>query len=141
MTDMYFVSSARNGMQNPLLEAGGKHPSSQAFKNSYIFKCMDVSGCQAPFPPQELPRFASEKMLSLRDKLASEVAIREAEIDGFVTCPFCDFGAILEDMEDKEFRCMNSECEVISCRSCRLESHLPLSCEGPYSFSCEIYLP
>ena len=46
-----------------------------------------------------------------------------------MTCPFCDFGAIVENENDKEFRCQNKECQIISCRLCRLESHIPLSCE------------
>ena len=54
----------------------------------------------------------------------------QASIEGFVTCPFCDYGAILEDENDKEFRCQNKECEKVSCRACRVESHIPLSCEG-----------
>ena len=47
-----------------------------------------------------------------------------------MTCPFCDFGAIVENDDDKEFRCQNKECQIVSCRKCRVESHIPLSCEG-----------
>jgi E3 ubiquitin-protein ligase RNF216 len=43
----------------------------------YIFKCMDFSGCKAEFPAFEINRFADEKVLALRDKFASEAAIRE----------------------------------------------------------------
>jgi E3 ubiquitin-protein ligase RNF216 len=106
----------------------------------YLFKCMDVSGCKAEFTTDEVARFVDAKTLALRDKLESENAIREvfpfesvlikATIEGFVACPFCDYGAIIEDDNDKEFRCQNKECGIISCRSCRAESHIPLSCEG-----------
>jgi hypothetical protein len=38
---------------------------------------MDFSGCKAEFPAFEINRFADEKVLALRDKFASEAAIRE----------------------------------------------------------------
>jgi hypothetical protein len=44
----------------------------------HIFKCMDMSGCQAEFTAAELSRFVDKKTLALRDKLASGEAIREA---------------------------------------------------------------
>lgn len=31
--------------------------------------------------------------------------------------------------EDKEFRCLKPECKVVSCRSCRQETHVPKTCE------------
>ena len=43
----------------------------------YVFRCMDGSGCKEEFTAFEITRFATEKMLALRDKLASEAAIRE----------------------------------------------------------------
>src|SRR5271169_6514290 len=42
----------------------------------YIFKCMDVSGCKAEFPPIEITRFVTGKIIQLRDKLESADAIR-----------------------------------------------------------------
>lgn len=45
-------------------------------------------------------------------------------------CPFCDSMAVCLPPEvDREYRCNAPECEKISCRLCKLETHLPLSCE------------
>lgn len=63
-------------------------------------------------------------------RLEQEEAIRVAEIDGLVKCPYCDYAAICESIEvDKEFRCANPDCLEISCRHCERRSHLPKSCE------------
>jgi TRIAD3 protein (E3 ubiquitin-protein ligase RNF216) len=108
----------------------------------YVFKCMDTSGCKAEFPSHELVRFVDEKVAALRDKLQAGEVLRvvpfpmfnvahlKASIEGFVTCPFCDYGAIMENPDDKEFRCENKDCSIVSCRVCREETHIPLSCEG-----------
>jgi hypothetical protein len=89
---------------------------------------MDLSGCKAEFPLSELKRFADDRILRLRDKLAVGDAV--ISIEGFVACPFCDFGVIVENENDKEFRCQNKDCQIVSCRLCRKETHVPLSCEG-----------
>src|SRR5579859_1243074 len=122
------------------LDCAKRNAETTVGNGGYVFRCMDVSGCKADFSAQELARFVEAKTLALRDKLESGEVLRvvtavkivliQASIEGFVTCPFCDFGAIVENQDDKEFRCQNSECKIISCRSCRLESHIPLSCEG-----------
>jgi TRIAD3 protein (E3 ubiquitin-protein ligase RNF216) len=45
------------------------------------------------------------------ERLQQEEALRVAEIDGLVQCPFCDYAAICGPIEeDKEFRCQNPEC-------------------------------
>jgi TRIAD3 protein (E3 ubiquitin-protein ligase RNF216) len=55
----------------------------------------------------------------------------QADIQGFVACPFCEYGAIIEDdRDDDEFRCQKQGCRVVSCRKCRTVSHKPHSCEG-----------
>jgi len=121
------------------LDCARRNAETTVGNGAHIFKCMDVSGCKAEFTSAEIARFVDAKTIALRDKLASGDAIREvpslspflnqASIEGFITCPFCDYGAIVEDENDKEFRCQNKECEIVSCRSCRSESHIPLSCE------------
>ena len=122
------------------LDCGRRNAETIVGNGGHIFRCMDVSGCKAEFPAAEIVRFVDAKTIALRDKLASGDAIREvpcfpffcltqASIEGFVTCPFCDYGAIVEDENDKEFRCQKKECEIVSCRLCRSESHIPLSCE------------
>ncbi|RZB39510.1 uncharacterized protein BDFB_012314, partial [Asbolus verrucosus] len=53
--------------------------------------------------------------------------IKNANIDGLETCPFCDFSMIPAE-GDKIFKCENIECMKESCRECRHISHIPLRC-------------
>jgi len=123
------------------LDCAKRNAETTVGNGKYIFECMDFSGCKAEFTATEISRFVDAKTIALRDKLQSGDALREvllplsdtltkASIEGFVACPFCDYGAIVENDNDKEFRCQNTECEKVSCRACRAESHIPLSCEG-----------
>lgn len=53
-----------------------------------------------------------------------------AGIENLASCPFCPYAAEYPPIEvDKEFRCVRPECEKVSCRLCKLESHIPKSCE------------
>ncbi|EFA00239.2 hypothetical protein TcasGA2_TC003067 [Tribolium castaneum] len=53
--------------------------------------------------------------------------IRNANIDGLETCPFCDF-CMIPDEGDKIFKCANIECMAETCRLCRHRSHVPKRC-------------
>jgi E3 ubiquitin-protein ligase RNF216 len=124
------------------LDCAKRNAETTVGNGQYVFKCMDMSGCKAEFPSHEIVRFVDEKVTALRDKLQAGEVLRvvpvpmlirliiKASIEGFVTCPFCDYGAIIENPDDKEFRCENKECSIVSCRLCREETHIPLSCEG-----------
>ena len=53
-----------------------------------------------------------------------------AGIENLASCPFCPYAAEYPPVEiDKEFRCEAPDCEKVSCRLCRLESHIPKSCK------------
>ncbi|KAF9929331.1 hypothetical protein FBU30_001692 [Linnemannia zychae] len=52
-----------------------------------------------------------------------------AGLDSLVECPFCSYAAIIENDEDKEFRCQGPKCRKVSCRLCKALTHIPLSCE------------
>lgn len=88
---------------------------------------------------------ACEGVLSdrTRDAVISEVGRRRAEreeveravyaagLEGFWKCPFCDFGAICEEVEgETEFWCRNEWCQRTSCRGCQLEAHPGVMCDG-----------
>lgn len=56
--------------------------------------------------------------------------MRLAGIENLASCPFCPYAAEYPPVEiDKEFRCEAPECEKVSCRLCKLESHIPKSCQ------------
>jgi E3 ubiquitin-protein ligase RNF216 len=53
-----------------------------------------------------------------------------AGIENLASCPFCPYAAEYPPVEiDKEFRCKAPDCEMVSCRLCNLESHIPKSCQ------------
>ena len=53
-----------------------------------------------------------------------------AGIENLESCPFCTFAAEYSPIEvDREFRCQAPDCEKVSCRLCRQESHIPKTCE------------
>lgn len=56
------------------------------------------------------------------------MAFPNAELE---QCPHCEFQLLMEaplDV-DREFRCLNSACEITSCRLCRKKTHVPMTCE------------
>jgi len=58
------------------LECAKKNAETTVGNGGFVFKCMDMSGCKAQFPPNELARFIDEKIKSLRDKLEAGEALR-----------------------------------------------------------------
>lgn len=82
-------------------------------------KCMDQSGCKLLFSDIELKRFLPEKLWSLYERVKQTKEIEAAGLDGLEDCPFCDFKLVIENDEEKLFRCQNEECRVVSCRACK----------------------
>ncbi|KAL8707581.1 MAG: hypothetical protein Q9220_007422 [cf. Caloplaca sp. 1 TL-2023] len=97
----------------------------------YVLTCMDTdTSCEAIFSRAERERFLDPRTSEKLDRLQQQKELREANLSNLETCPFCDFAAICPPIEvDKEFRCDNPECQRISCRKCRLVTHIPMSCE------------
>lgn len=88
------------------------------------------SGCGATFMPDQLRLLEDKKMLQKLEQIQQEKEIRDANLEDIEECPFCDYKAILPPIEeDFEFRCLNPECEKVSCRRCKAVSHIPISCE------------
>lgn len=108
-------------MQNAAVQIG---------MSRHTLRCMDGSGCNASFSRMERKRFLDGKTMEKLDRLQQQTDLREANLANLESCPFCDFAAICPPIEfDKEFRCSNPECEIVSCRKCRLITHIPLTCE------------
>ncbi|KAI8923104.1 hypothetical protein BC831DRAFT_472997 [Entophlyctis helioformis] len=93
-------------------------------------KCPDTSGCEFGFPNTELKRFLPPVTLEGFLRMRQQVEIRQAEIDGFERCPFCDYGLAFDQGPDEEplFRCQNDTCGIVTCRKCKKKSHLPDTC-------------
>ncbi|RPB05956.1 hypothetical protein L873DRAFT_1824716 [Choiromyces venosus 120613-1] len=112
------------------LDCARRNAEAEVGNGRYKLSCMDGSGCKALFPRDQMLRFLNDKTLSALSKIEQQDALRIAEIDGLVKCPFCDYGAICAPAEvDKEFDCQNPDCMEISCRLCNQKSHIPLTCK------------
>jgi E3 ubiquitin-protein ligase RNF216 len=82
--------------------------------------CMDQSGCKLPFPKSELERFLSPKLLALYERVKQGKEIAAAGIDGLEECPFCEYKCVIENPDEKLFRCGNEEeCGAVTCRKCK----------------------
>ncbi|RDW78637.1 E3 ubiquitin-protein ligase RNF216 [Aspergillus mulundensis] len=96
----------------------------------YTIQCFDVGGCQARFERSQLREVLGSSIMEKLDSLQQEDEIRLAGLDGLEDCPFCSYKAVLPSVEeDREFRCENSSCKVVSCRLCKAKSHIPLTCD------------
>ena len=92
--------------------------------------CMDGSGCKASLSAGGIAQAVSTKTF---DKLAfnqQQAEIAAAGIEGLEQCPYCDFKGICEPVElDRVFNCQNPDCGRATCRLCKLDAHVPKSCE------------
>ncbi|KAF2216827.1 hypothetical protein CERZMDRAFT_92898 [Cercospora zeae-maydis SCOH1-5] len=91
---------------------------------------MCTAGCGSGYAHAQLHLLKDRQLLEKLEQLQQEKDIRDAELDDLSECPFCDYKACLPPIdEDFEFRCLNPECEKVSCRRCKAASHIPISCE------------
>ena len=96
----------------------------------YKLNCLDDSGCTAEYSRKERQRALNAKSFDTLERLQQQAELKLANMAGLENCPFCDFAAICPPVKvDKEFRCRNPECEKTSCRLCRKDSHIPMSCK------------
>ena len=95
--------------------------------------CMDQSGCKLPFPDSELRRFLDDKLLQLYERVKQRKEIEMAGLEGLEECPFCEYKVVIENPQEKLFRCEREECGAVSCRACKKlvsTSHDPLACHN-----------
>ncbi|KAL5525503.1 hypothetical protein ACEPAG_6839 [Sanghuangporus baumii] len=91
--------------------------------------CMDQSGCKLAFADAELKRFLPAKLLELYERIKQAKEIEAAELDGLEECPFCEYKAVIDNPDEKLFRCEREDCGAVSCRACKKADHLPKSCK------------
>ncbi|KAF4632110.1 hypothetical protein G7Y89_g6019 [Cudoniella acicularis] len=98
--------------------------------SKYELHCMSMDGCDAGFGNDQRRQFLDEKTLIALERNEQEAMLRMAGIENLASCPFCPFAAEYPPVEvNKEFQCQAPDCERVSCRLCKLESHIPKSCE------------
>jgi TRIAD3 protein (E3 ubiquitin-protein ligase RNF216) len=99
-------------------------------KSKYELICMSTNGCAAGFDRAQKALFLDEANSVALDRIEQETMLRMAGIENLESCPFCPFAAEYPPVEeDRLFHCQAPDCEKISCRLCRLESHVPKTCE------------
>ncbi|KAJ7709797.1 hypothetical protein B0H17DRAFT_238676 [Mycena rosella] len=91
--------------------------------------CMDQDGCKLPFPDAQLRRFLTPKLMSLYERVKQTKEVEAAGIRGLEECPFCDYKCVIENEQEKLFRCGSEDCAAVSCRQCKQLDHLPKSCK------------
>ncbi|KAH8749113.1 hypothetical protein F5883DRAFT_436052, partial [Diaporthe sp. PMI_573] len=97
--------------------------------SKYRLDCMSTDGCTGGFVTDQKEIFLDTHSVTALDRIEQEAVQREAGIENLETCPQCPFAAEYPPIEeDKEFRCLNPDCAVTSCRSCRKETHVPKTC-------------
>jgi len=92
-----------------------------------IIECL--GHCAEEIGWQELQKALAPNVLSklLQRRQAEEVGA--AGLESLVTCPFCPYQTIMENVDDKILACRNPDCGRDSCRLCKEPSHVPLRCE------------
>lgn len=81
--------------------------------------CMDQSGCKLPFPESELRRFLTPKLLELYERVKQRKEIEAAGLEGLEECPFCEYKVVIENEQERLFRCENEACGAVTCRQCK----------------------
>ena len=105
------------------------HIKAQLDYQKYKISCMDSGGCKAEFSRASKMNCLDKNTFTRLERVQQQAELREANVPGLETCPFCDFAAICPPIEeDKEFRCEHPDCNLVSCRLCRNKSHVPKSC-------------
>jgi len=92
-----------------------------------IIECL--GHCAEEIGWQELQKALAPNVLSklLQRRQAEEVGA--AGLDSLVTCPFCPYQTIMENVDDRILACRNPDCGRESCRLCKEPSHVPLRCD------------
>ncbi|QSZ34586.1 hypothetical protein DSL72_006180 [Monilinia vaccinii-corymbosi] len=97
--------------------------------SKYELHCMSTDGCEAGFSLEQRTQFLDESTIVALERNEAEAVLRMAGIENLASCPFCPYAAEYPPVEvNREFRCQAPDCEKVSCRLCKLESHIPKSC-------------
>ncbi|KAH6608375.1 hypothetical protein Trco_001721 [Trichoderma cornu-damae] len=111
------------------VECFRKLAETQIGQSRYLLQCMSINGCSAVFSSVDSARFLDDGLVTALDRIEQEAVLRSANIDNLAACPFCPFAAECRPVEeDREFRCQDPDCGIVSCRLCKTETHVPLSC-------------
>ncbi|GAA5916284.1 E3 ubiquitin-protein ligase RNF216 [Sporobolomyces salmoneus] len=95
----------------------------------YTLPCM--TDCDALFSSKDHETWMPEKMRATLERLQADKELEMAfeGVEGFEKCPFCPFAVYIENENERLFTCLREDCGKVSCRKCKKEGHVPLTCE------------
>jgi len=94
---------------------------------NYEFKCMQEN-CDSFYQMDTLRDVLDPNVFDKLDGNIQNMQIIKANLSNLESCPFCTFCIIIENENEKVFKCLNPDCMKESCRFCKEPSHLPLRC-------------
>ncbi|KAJ9108828.1 hypothetical protein QFC21_000148 [Naganishia friedmannii] len=94
--------------------------------------CPHTDGCEAKFHDRDLRKAMPVKLYNTYAGIIQRKELEEAGIEGLESCPYCNFGLIIENPDERLFTCQSDDCGIVSCRKCRKHEHLPKTCEEGY---------
>ncbi|KAF5678803.1 hypothetical protein FHETE_1044 [Fusarium heterosporum] len=107
-----------------------RNAETQVGLEKYQMECLSTDGCEAGFSHRERKKFLSGELTLALDRIEQEANIRMAGLSDLAQCPFCPYAEVYPSTDvNREFRCQNPDCGITSCRLCKLETHIPKSCE------------
>ena len=92
-----------------------------------VVKCL--GNCDLEMEVNQMQRVLKPNVLSKLVVNRQAEELTAAGLENLVSCPFCPYQTIMDNLEDKVVRCLNPECGRDSCRMCKLSNHLPYSCK------------
>ena len=111
-----------------------------------VFTCLNPD-CRYEYSAALIGRLLPPTLFSrLLTKIQQE-ELRRANIPNFEQCKFCTFGtsetlslhlrtrssrrmlSVIDDPNERVFRCLNQECLKETCRACGESNHIPLRCD------------
>lgn len=102
---------------------------SQVGYSKYELSCMSTDGCKGGFSLDQRKIFLDAKMTLALERIEQEFVLRAAGIENLESCPFCSYSAEYPPVDiNKEFVCQMEDCQAVTCRLCRKESHIPKTC-------------
>ncbi|KAK1988823.1 hypothetical protein LZ30DRAFT_697700 [Colletotrichum cereale] len=99
-------------------------------QSKYELVCMSMDQCKAGFSRAERQKFLTDQLSAVLDRIENEAVLRMSGIENLERCPFCPYAAEYPPIDmNREFRCENPDCQKVSCRLCKDDTHLPKTCE------------
>ncbi|CAF3701950.1 unnamed protein product [Rotaria sp. Silwood1] len=93
-----------------------------------FFTCLNPT-CKYEYSTSLMSQLLAPTLFSRLIIKIQQEELRLANIPNFEQCKYCTFGTIIEDPDERVFRCLNQECLKETCRACGEPNHIPLRCD------------